>query len=103
MAYYKYTHEVPLKKGARGFIERMRAEGKKIGIATSNSRMLAEDTLKALGVWELFDCVKTSEEAGAGKPAPDVYLLAAEISALSSRTSPQGSWEGRMRACGCAP
>ena len=78
MAYYKYTHEVPLKRGARDFIERMRAEGRKIGIATSNSSMLAEDTLNARGVWELFDCVKTSYEAGAGKPAPDVYLLAAE-------------------------
>lgn len=77
MAHEKYLHEVPLKKGAKEFIEKMRAEGRKIGIATSNSRALADDALQALGISHLFDSVKTSGEAGAGKPAPDVYLLAA--------------------------
>lgn len=78
MAYDKYMHEVPLKKGVREFIEAMRKEGKKTGIATSNSRALVDDTLKALKIFHLFDSVKTSGEAGAGKPAPDVYLLTAE-------------------------
>lgn len=86
MAYEKYMHEAPLKKGVKEFIETARAEGKKMGIATSNSRKLAEDTLAALNVSHLFDVVKTSEEAGAGKPAPDVYLLAAkELGADPSR------------------
>lgn len=78
MAHDKYMHEAPLKKGVREFIEAMRAEGKKIGIATSNSRALVDDTLRALKISDLFDTVKTSGEAGAGKPAPDVYLLAAK-------------------------
>jgi haloacid dehalogenase superfamily, subfamily IA, variant 3 with third motif having DD or ED/haloacid dehalogenase superfamily, subfamily IA, variant 1 with third motif having Dx(3-4)D or Dx(3-4)E len=78
MAYEKYMHEVPLKKGVKEFIEMVRKEGVKTGIATSNSRKLAIETLEALGISHLFDAVKTSEEAGAGKPAPDVYLLAAE-------------------------
>lgn len=78
MAYEKYMHEVPLKKGAQAFIEEMRAQGKKIGIATSNSRKLAEDTLKSLGVFHLFDSICIAEEAGAGKPAPDVYLQVAQ-------------------------
>lgn len=78
MAHEKYMHEVPLKKGVREFIENMRKEGKKTGIATSNSRALVDETLEALGISHLFDSVKTSGEAGAGKPAPDVYLLAAE-------------------------
>lgn len=75
MACDKYTNDVPLKKGARKFIEEMRRQGKKIGIATSNSRALAENTLKALGIDHLFDSIKTACEAGAGKPSPDVYLL----------------------------
>lgn len=78
MAHDKYMNEVPLKKGVQKFIEAMRKEGKKIGIGTSNSRALVDETLKALHISHLFDCVKTSEEAGAGKPAPDVYLLVAE-------------------------
>lgn len=78
MAYEKYMNEVPMKKGAQAFIEEMRAQGKKIGIATSNSRRLAEDTLKSLGVFHLFDSICISEEAGAGKPAPDVYLQVAQ-------------------------
>lgn len=76
MAYDKYMNEVPLKKGAKKFIEQMRRQGKKIGIATSNSRRLAEDTLRALEIDSLFDVVKTSGEVGVGKPAPDVYLAA---------------------------
>lgn len=78
MAYDKYMHEVPLKKGVKEFIETMRREGRKIGMATSNTRKLVDDTLDALGIAELFDVVKTSEEAGAGKPAPDVYLYTAQ-------------------------
>ena len=53
-------------------------EAKKIGIATSNGRILVEDTLKALEAAELFDVVRTACEVAKGKPAPDVYLLAAK-------------------------
>lgn len=79
MAYERYTTQVPLKAGAREFISKMRAEGKKIGIATSNARELVDDTLKALEIQDLIDAVCTSCEAGAGKPAPDVYLKVAEM------------------------
>lgn len=78
MAYDKYVHDVPLKDGALEFLREIRARGMKTGIATSNSRELVDDTLKALGIDGLFDSVKTSGEAGAGKPAPDVYLMVAK-------------------------
>ena len=77
MAHDRYISQVKLKAGAKEFILNMKEAGKKIGIATSNSRFLVNDTLKALGIEELFDSVRTSCEAGAGKPAPDVYLLVA--------------------------
>ncbi len=108
MAHDKYMHEVPLKKGVREFIETVRRNGVKTGIATSNSRGLVDDTLKALGITHLFDAVKTSEEAGAGKPAPDVYLLAAgELKANPARCLvfedvPAGIMAGKsagMRVC----
>ncbi len=78
MAHEKYMTQVPLKKGAREFLEMLRAQGIKTGIATSNSKEMAEDTLRALGIEELFDSVRSACEAAAGKPSPDVYLLAAE-------------------------
>ena len=78
MARERYMNEAPLKEGAREFILEMRRQGKKIGIATSNGRILVEDTLKALEAAELFDVVRTACEVAKGKPAPDVYLLAAK-------------------------
>ncbi len=78
MARERYMNEAPLKEGVREFILEMRRQGKKIGIATSNGRILVEDTLKALEAAELFDVVRTACEVAKGKPAPDVYLLAAK-------------------------
>ena len=77
MALDKYRTQVSLKKGAERFISRMRSQGKKIGIATSNARELTDDALLALQIGGLFDVVRTAGEAGAGKPAPDVYLMVA--------------------------
>ncbi|MCI9167188.1 MAG: HAD family phosphatase [Dorea sp.] len=78
MAHEKYMTEVPLKKGVKEFLLTLKAQGKKIGIATSNSREMVTDTLEALGIGELFDSVRSACEVSAGKPSPDVYLVAAE-------------------------
>lgn len=78
MAFEIYTKEIRLKKGAYDFILDMHKRGIKLGIATSNSRDLAEGVLINNRVFEYFDSVWTSDEAKAGKPAPDVYLKVAE-------------------------
>lgn len=78
MAFEIYTKEISLKKGVYEFLLQMRKEGKKLGIATSNSRDLAEGVLEHNQVLQYFDSVWTSDEAKAGKPAPDVYLRVAE-------------------------
>lgn len=78
MAFEIYTKEIPLKKGAFDFIAEMHREGKKLGIATSNSRNLAEGTLENNGILKYFHSVWTSDEAKAGKPSPEVYLRVAE-------------------------
>ena len=78
MAFEIYTKELQLKKGAYDFIVDMHKTGIKLGIATSNSRDLAEGLLMNTGVWQYLDAVWTSDEAKAGKPAPDVYLKVAE-------------------------
>ena len=78
MAFEIYTTQMELKKGAYEFIVEMKKLGIKLGIATSNSRDLAVGLLKSNRIWEYLDSVWTSDEANAGKPAPDVYLKVAE-------------------------
>lgn len=78
MAYDKYTSIVKLKRGVYDFLIRLKKDGIKIGISSSNSTELIEGVLKAEGVYDLFDEITTSCEAGAGKPAPDIYLLSAK-------------------------
>lgn len=78
MAWDKYTHEVPLKQGAREFIEYCREQGIKLGIATSNSRELVENVVNVHGLMHCFETIVTSCDVNKGKPSPDVYLEAAK-------------------------
>ncbi len=79
MAYDMYCHQVPLKPHVREFLQMLQSKNIKMGIATSNSRELTIGVLQAHGVDSYFDAVVTSKEVPNGKPAPDVYLLAAEL------------------------
>ena len=74
MAGEKYAHEVRLKTGAAAFLRMLRAQGRKIGIASSNSRELIQACLASNGVEDCFDCIVTACDVAKGKPAPDVYL-----------------------------
>lgn len=76
MAWDKYTYEVPLKEGAREFLDHCRENGIRLGIATSNSRELVENIIRVHGLTGYFECVVTGCDVKKGKPAPDVYLEA---------------------------
>ena len=78
MAYETYRTRVPYKKGALEFLKWCKANGKKLGIATSNSRELVDNVGEVLKFPEFFDSIVTSCEVKKGKPAPDVYLAVAE-------------------------
>ncbi|MBP3568846.1 MAG: HAD family phosphatase [Lachnospiraceae bacterium] len=78
MAFYKYTHEVPLKPGVLNFLNDIKAQGIRTGIATSNSKELVQTVVESLHIAEYFDEIHTSCEVDKGKPAPDIYLLVAE-------------------------
>ncbi len=73
-----YMHKVPLKKGVKEFIEALKQNGIKMGIATSNSIELVNIVLKALEIEPYFMQVRTSCEVGKGKPFPDIYLKVAD-------------------------
>jgi 16S rRNA pseudouridine516 synthase len=74
MAYDHYANKVPPKEGIKLFLDYLKGNGIKIGIATSNSSVLCNATLENNGLLEYFDAILTGEECGAGKPSPDVYI-----------------------------
>ena len=78
MAYDKYTYEVKVKKGVFSLLDYAKNNNIKLGIATSNSRELTDQILKVHNLTDYFDVIVTGSEVINGKPAPDIYLKAAE-------------------------
>lgn len=83
MAIHEYSHEVPLKEGALDYIQYLKKNKIKIGLATSNSYPLLEATLKNNNIYHYFDTITTSSEVNKSKSNPDVYLLAAKKLGIS--------------------
>ena len=74
----KYAHEVEMKPGAQRFLRYLKKQGIPMGIATSSSRELLDTVMDSQKLSEYMDYCMNSCEAGAGKPAPDIYLQVAE-------------------------
>ncbi len=75
----EYRCCVKLKTGVLEFFGFLQEKQIKIGIATSNSRELLNAFLEANHLESYIDVSVTSCDVCAGKPAPDVYLKAAEL------------------------
>ena len=69
---------VPLLPGAVAAVQRL-AERWPLGLASSSNRSLIELVLELTRLRGCFWAVVSSEEVPHGKPAPDVYLRAAEL------------------------
>jgi beta-phosphoglucomutase-like phosphatase (HAD superfamily) len=52
--------------------------GKPVSIGTGSDITLVEPSLKFTQLWEYFDIIITPAQVKRGKPAPDMFLLAAE-------------------------
>lgn len=50
-----------------------------MAVASGGSRMVVEKTLHVVGVSDWFDEVVTADDVNEGKPAPDVFLRAAQL------------------------
>lgn len=77
MAYDEYMFNVTLKPGAKEYLEALKAMNIKIGLATSNNRILLEAALKKNDIYHFFDAICTTDEVSRGKQFPDIYLLTA--------------------------
>ena len=52
--------------------------GAPISVATGSDLALVEPSLKFVGLWDFFRIIVTPADVEHGKPAPDMFLLAAE-------------------------
>lgn len=72
-----FAAQLPLLPGASAAVERMGAVGP-LGIASSSPLPVIVRVLELSGLTAAFAAVTSSDEVARGKPAPDVYLLAAQ-------------------------
>ena len=75
----------PKKKGLDEMLRFCRANGVRTAVASSSTRNVVEHNLTASGVRGFFDEVVTGDEVEHGKPAPDIFLLAAARLGLDPR------------------
>jgi HAD superfamily hydrolase (TIGR01509 family) len=72
-----YRQRLPLIDGAVAAVQRLAARYR-LALASSSNRTLIDAVLDLAGLAEYFEVTVSSEEVARGKPAPDVYLEAAQ-------------------------
>ena len=73
-----HTEGVPIKPGLLEFLDAVERLTLPKAVATSTVRSLAVERLAIAGVLDRFDAVVCGDEVPAGKPAPDIFLAAAD-------------------------
>jgi HAD superfamily hydrolase (TIGR01509 family) len=69
---------IPVKEGAYELLTYLRAHGYKVGMATSTPWDTVKEHLERTDMMGYFDTIVTGDMIEHGKPAPDIYLLAAQ-------------------------
>ena len=75
---YVREHGIEAKKGAKELLSYLRENGYLVALATATPKERAEDYLSRVGLLEYFDVVASARMVKNGKPAPDIYLYAAD-------------------------
>jgi HAD superfamily hydrolase (TIGR01509 family) len=73
----EYSRHLPLLPGAIGAVRALAGRWP-LAVASSSPRSLIETVLATADLGSAFAAIVSSEEVPRGKPAPDVYLAAAE-------------------------
>lgn len=71
------TH-VPIKAGVSEILRYFKQRGVKIAVASSSKRETVKSNLNQVGILSYFDAVVSGDQVEHGKPAPDIFLLAAQ-------------------------
>ena len=78
MAYESYSTKVVLKPNAKEYLERLKAKGIKLAVATASAETLFKPALINNGIYDFFDTIVTADEVERGKGFPDIYLKASK-------------------------
>lgn len=70
--------DVPVKTGAVEILGRCRMLGIKTAVASSSPLRQIKNNLENAGMENCFDAIVSGDEVEKGKPAPDIFLLAAK-------------------------
>jgi HAD superfamily hydrolase (TIGR01509 family) len=82
------TEQVPpVKRGAVALLERLKAAGIPLALATSSMSWQAEDKLGRTELRDYFDFLIGGDQIEQGKPHPEIFLHAAEGLKVSIRRS----------------
>ena len=69
---------VKYRPGAEILLKFLKEKGIKLALATGSSKETIEHHLKAVGATDVFDVIVPGTAVANGKPAPDIFLLAAQ-------------------------
>lgn len=72
-----YRRDARLKAGVRELLDRFRAQGTRMGVATLTPRAQAQVCLQTLGIDGYFEFLFTGEDYPKGKNSPEIFLDAA--------------------------
>lgn len=72
------SYRPALFKGVEDALKGLKTAGVRLAIATNDRRADAEETMRAIGVLDLFDAVVGADDVESPKPSPDMVLLACE-------------------------
>ncbi len=78
LAYDEYEKNVNLKKGVIEFLDRVKKQRIKLGIATSSIKDMCYAVLKRHDILKYFDTIVFSDDVGVNKTFPDIYIETAK-------------------------
>ena len=87
ISYDIQSRTLPEKPGLHEILEFFRSRGVKLAVASSSHRAPVERNLEKSGVRPYFEAIVSGEELSRGKPDPEAFLTAAELSAFPRRTA----------------
>jgi beta-phosphoglucomutase-like phosphatase (HAD superfamily) len=75
--YARHLHEIEAVASVAELARRFHHEGKSISVASGSDLSLVAPSLDRAGLLDLFEIIITPADVARGKPAPDMFLLAA--------------------------
>ncbi len=76
--YGKHLHQLGPVQAVSDFAKDLHQQGKSISVASGSDISLVAPSLEQIDLHEIFEIIITPADVQHGKPAPDMFLLAAE-------------------------